>query len=88
MIALPFFFAAWLLFIVVNSIEYSRVDSLRNWGFVTFAWLIFLLPVGAVVTRVGYTFEGDLRWRRMARILEILSILLVFPICVMLAGRE
>jgi hypothetical protein len=87
-IALPFLFAAWLLLVVLNGIEYSRVDSLQDRGLAGLAWLVFLLPAGAVVTRVGYVFEGDLKWRRLARVLEISSILLAFPVCLLLAGRQ
>ena len=87
-VALPFFFAAWLLFVVLKSIESSRVETFQDWCLVALVWLSFLLPAGAVVTRVRYVLEGDLKWRRRAIVLEVLSILLVFPICLALMASR
>jgi len=87
-IALPFFFAAWFLLIVLKSVEYSRMDALRDWCLVALVGLAFLLPAGAVVTRVGYALAGDMKWRRRARVLEVISILFVFPICLALVASR
>lgn len=88
LVALPFFFCACLLFIVLRSIEYGRVHEFRQWSLVALVWFLFLLSAGAVGARFGYTTSGDPRWRRWARMLEVLSILLVFPICLMLVASR
>lgn len=87
LIALPFLYAACFLFGVVEEIEYRREETLGDWGFVALAWLIFLLPTGAVVARVGYVLGGDLKWRLWARVLEVVSILVLIPIVLMFAPR-